>query len=98
MHQTELLHRTDAPAPSAAEVTATLLVDNFESLCGNCQQPTLLHGVHRHTDVSGWHPKPGCGARFVNIASLSRAVTDARLRELRPDLPVRGQSEDDTAS
>jgi hypothetical protein len=76
---------------SAAEVTATLLVGDFQSRCGNCNKPTLLHGVHRHTDISGWRPQPGggCGARFVDIATLSRAVPAERLRELRPDLPVR---------
>ncbi|MGC5263892.1 hypothetical protein ACPXCO_23015 [Streptomyces cyaneofuscatus] len=97
MLHTEPLEPADKPAPSAAEVTATLFVDNFESRCGNCQKPTLLHGVHRHTDISGWQPEPGggCGARFVNIASRSRAVSDARLRELRPDLPVLGHNEDD---
>ncbi|MEV4868544.1 hypothetical protein [Streptomyces syringium] len=79
---------------SAAEVTATLLVGDFESRCGNCHKPTYLQGVRHHTDISGWRPQPGggCGARFVNIASLSRAVTAARLRELRPDLPVRGEN------
>ncbi|MFF8618821.1 hypothetical protein [Streptomyces sp. NPDC015350] len=100
MPQTELHHPADEHTPSAAEVTATLYVGDFESRCGNCNEPTLLHGVHRHTDISGWQPTPGggCGARFVNIASRSRAVTDARLRELRPDLPLRDQDEDDTAS
>ncbi|MEU5242482.1 hypothetical protein ACH4UR_37640 [Streptomyces lydicus] len=83
----------DAPDASTDELTATLLVGDFESRCGNCNKPTLLHGVHRHTDISGWQPQPGagCGARFVSIASLSRAVPAARLRELRPDLPVRAQ-------
>ncbi|MEV6676408.1 hypothetical protein AB0N09_05990 [Streptomyces erythrochromogenes] len=81
---------TTAPGISVTEVTATLLVDDFESRCGNCRKQTLLHGVTRHTDISGWRPKPGggCGARFVNTASLSRAVSSDRLRELRPDLPV----------
>ncbi|MCZ1011977.1 hypothetical protein [Streptomyces lydicus] len=83
------------PLPANEPATATLLVGDFESRCGNCNKPTL-HGVHRHTDVSGWQPQPGggCGARFVNIASLSRAVPAARLRELRPDLPMRAQHND----
>ncbi|MGW3387304.1 hypothetical protein [Streptomyces cinereoruber] len=80
-----------APEPGAGELTATLLVGDFESSCGNCRKATLVHGVDRHTDISGWDEKPGggCGARFTDIASASRAVTAAHLRQLRPDLPLR---------
>ncbi|MGW6202136.1 hypothetical protein ACWF9B_00555 [Streptomyces sp. NPDC055089] len=102
MLHTEPLEPADKPAPatSATEVTATLFVDDFDSRCGNCQKPTLLHGVNRHTDISGWQPQPGggCGARFVNIASRSRAVSDARLRELRPDLPLLDRNVDEGAA
>lgn len=79
-------------------VTATLIVGDFESRCGNCNcnQPTYLHDVNRHTDISGRLPQQGggCGARFVNIASLYQTVSTASRRELRPDLPVRAQSTD----
>ncbi|MFE8940993.1 hypothetical protein ACFYNX_26350 [Streptomyces sp. NPDC007872] len=82
---------TPAPTPVASELTTTLLVGDFESRCGNCDKPTLVHEVDRHTDVSGWEEEPGagCGARFTTIASASRNVTAADLRQLRPDLPIR---------
>ncbi|MFI9018724.1 hypothetical protein ACIGZI_32290 [Streptomyces griseus] len=74
------------------EVTATLLVGDFTTLCSHCKKPTLLRGVTRHTDISGWNgiPGGGCGARFVNTDSHDRPIPAARLKELRPDLPVRG--------
>ncbi|MFJ8696841.1 hypothetical protein [Streptomyces roseolilacinus] len=80
-----------APKPVAGGLTATILVGDFESRCGNCRKPTLVHGVDLHTDISGWDAEPdgGCGARFTGIASASRAVTAAHLRQLRPDLPIR---------
>ncbi|MFH8257565.1 hypothetical protein [Streptomyces roseolus] len=79
-----------APEPVTGELTATLLVGDFESRCGNCRKPTLV-GVDRHTDISGWVEEPGggCGARFTDIASTSSGVTTAHLRRLRPDLPLR---------
>ncbi|MGW3932956.1 hypothetical protein ACWECC_33415 [Streptomyces microflavus] len=76
---------------AVTEVTATLLIGDFATVCSNCKKPTLLHGVSRHTDISGWNYKPGggCGARFVNTDALDRPIAAARLKELRPDLPVR---------
>ncbi|MFE4304799.1 hypothetical protein ACFRR6_01780 [Streptomyces sp. NPDC056891] len=79
---------------TATEITATLCIDWSESRCGKCNKPTLL-SAYRHTDISGYQAKPGagCGARFVNTASLSRDISAEDLRELRPDLPVRGQDQ-----
>ncbi|MGW1155983.1 hypothetical protein ACWD45_32465 [Streptomyces rubiginosohelvolus] len=82
---------------AVTEVTATLLIGDFTTVCSNCKKPTLLHGVTRHTDISGWNPVPGggCGARFVNtdaLDALDRPISAARLKELRPDLPVRGHA------
>ncbi|MDJ0342232.1 hypothetical protein QMK19_03400 [Streptomyces sp. H10-C2] len=81
---------TPAPAP-AAELTATLLVGSLASRCSNCRMGTLISGVTHHRDVSGYSPQPGagCGARFTAIAAEGWAATDAELRALRPDLPVR---------
>ncbi|MFD8671255.1 hypothetical protein ACFV1U_38605 [Streptomyces microflavus] len=85
----------DATADDAVtEVTATLLIGDFTTVCSNCKKPTLLYGVTRHTHISGWNPEPGggCGARFVNTAARDWPISASRLQELRPDLPVRGHS------
>ncbi|MFJ5817329.1 hypothetical protein ACIQGT_26045 [Streptomyces sp. NPDC093108] len=76
---------------AVTEATATLLIGDFTTVCSNCKKPTPLHGVTRHTDITGWNNKPGggCGARFVNTDALDRPLSAARLKELRPDLPVR---------
>ena len=73
------------------ELTATLVIGVTSSTCGNCNQPTMPT-VDRHTDVSGWSPQrgAGCGARFVDMQSDSPVVTDWHLKQVRPDLPVRG--------
>ncbi|MCX4681380.1 hypothetical protein OG413_39990 [Streptomyces sp. NBC_01433] len=78
---------------SAAELTATLYINRSDSECGHCHKPTSM-SAHRHTDVSGWTPKPGggCGARFVNTASHNWTITPDDLRHSRPDLPVRDNS------
>lgn len=78
----------------AVELTATLLIGDFESECGNCHMPTLIRGVHRHSKIPGVKPEPGCGARFVSTASNSWRVTPDHLRAERPDLPVRGEDTD----
>ncbi|MFG3403689.1 hypothetical protein [Streptomyces sp. NPDC048142] len=72
------------------ETTATLYIGAFESRCGHCDRPTLSDAL-RHTDISGWTPRPGtgCGARFVNVASDSHRNTSDDLRRVRPDLPLR---------
>ncbi|MFB7836012.1 hypothetical protein [Streptomyces sp. NPDC056056] len=77
---------------TATEITATLCIDSSESRCGNCNKPTLP-SAYRHTDISGYQPQPGagCGARFVNTASLSWDISPEELHELRPDLPIRSQ-------
>lgn len=78
-----------------AELTATLIVNRSDSQCSHCGEPTLVTGVTHHVDVSGWAPEPGggCGARFVDIAAGHGAVSRERLREMRPDLPVRDDTE-----
>ena len=72
-----------------SELTATLLIGAFSSICGNCRQPVSVRVV-RHTDISGGTPRPGegCGALFVNTQPYHCAVTDSDLLRLRPDLPV----------
>ncbi|MFC9273456.1 hypothetical protein ACFTXJ_37425 [Streptomyces zhihengii] len=85
---------TTALETPAVELTATLLIGDFESECSNCHMPTLIHGVDRHTNIPGRKPTPGCGARFVNTASNSPRITPHHLRAERPDLPVRGQDND----
>ncbi|MEU5036088.1 hypothetical protein AB0G48_18300 [Streptomyces rubiginosohelvolus] len=87
----------DATETVVTEVTATLLIGDSTTVCSNCKKPTLLYGVSRHTDIPGWKPKPGggCGARFVRTDALDRSqpISAARLKELRPDLPVRGTAD-----
>lgn len=78
----------------AVEVTATLLIGDLESERGNCQMPTPILGVHRHTDIPEMKPEPGCRARFVNTASYSWRVTPDHLSTERPDLPIRGEDTD----
>ncbi|WP_030237573.1 hypothetical protein [Streptomyces sp. NRRL S-350] len=73
-----------------AELTATLFINITDSRCGNCRKPTMPSDTH-HRDISGWNRRPGggCGARFINTASDYALVPAERLREMRPDLPVR---------
>ncbi|MFE2852685.1 hypothetical protein ACFXJO_16335 [Streptomyces lavendulae] len=78
----------------AVEVTATLLIGDLESERGNCQMPTPIRGVHRHTDIPGMNPEPGHGARFVNTASYLWRATPDHLSTERPDLPIRGEDTD----
>lgn len=72
------------------ELTATLVINITDSYCGHCRKPVLPKSTH-HRDVAGWTPKPGggCTARFVDMRSDYRNVTDEDLRRVRPDLPVR---------
>jgi hypothetical protein len=76
------------------ELTTTLVISVTSSYCGNCRQPTLPRRTH-HTDISGYDPRPGggCGARFVDMETDNRAVTDWHLKQVRPDLPIRGEEE-----
>lgn len=71
------------------ELTATLHVDLFHSWCGNCREHVMPKSA-THAEGSGpqWG-QPGCGSRFTAIAASHAAVTADRLREIRPDLPVR---------
>lgn len=89
---------TDPNTTPGDEQTATLLVDRTSSACGGCGQPTLPSAL-THANVSGYDPKPGggCGARFVAIRSVNRAVTEGHLRSMRPDLPVDTGGEQQTA-
>ncbi|MEU7156042.1 hypothetical protein AB0A98_06300 [Streptomyces chrestomyceticus] len=52
------------------ETTVTLHAGAFETRCDHYDKPTLVIAL-RHTDISGWMPKPGArrGARFVKVAS-----------------------------
>lgn len=72
-----------------SELTATLVIGITRSECGHCRKPTLIEAT-RHTDVSGYDPRPGggCGAYFVSTRSGHSAITDSHLREVRPDLPI----------
>ncbi|MFD9276898.1 hypothetical protein ACFWD7_06345 [Streptomyces mirabilis] len=72
------------------ELTATLVINITDSYCGHCRKPVLPKST-RHDDICGWSPKPGagCGARFVDMRSDYRNITDEDLLRVRPDLPIR---------
>jgi hypothetical protein len=72
------------------ELTATLIIGRTRSKCGRCKRPTLGDGTH-HDRVIGYgvEPAPGCGARFVDLATDDIGGTEARLISCRPDLPLR---------
>jgi hypothetical protein len=76
---------------------AVLFINRSDSRCGHCGKGTLTN-AKRHDWVAGYGDrKKGCGAMFVMTSSdYGRGVvSDERLREIRPDLPV---AEDRAAS
>lgn len=74
------------------ELTATIIVADFESTCSHCHKPTLVSDTDRHDRVAGYGPpQRGCGARFTAITYATRRMSNqqrAVLAEMRPDLPI----------
>ncbi|MGW1938972.1 hypothetical protein [Streptomyces goshikiensis] len=72
-----------------AQLTATLIVGQWQSRCGRCRQGTTAYDQRHSRVLSMSHLDRGrpCGARYTAIRSVDMGTDSERLWIMRPDLP-----------
>jgi hypothetical protein len=89
-HMSTATKRKELPTMRYEDLPAgTILVGSSSSRCNNCGAETLVSGVEKHIDVSGYKAtkNAGCGIKFTHIFSTYTGEAAARAcKEMRPDL------------
>lgn len=63
---------------------ATLYIDLYKSVCGECDRAA---DPHEETHITTFSDKAGCGARYTTVSSHYVGLSK-RLAEMRPDLEL----------